>query len=516
MARLPRAAAPAGEGPIDPTDDLLRALEAAGTVFWLYDVACREFIHVSETLWATFGIPAADVASVHARIVAAVHPDDRAIVRAARVPIRDQPQLIEYRLVRPDGSVAWVSDQSLPVFDADGRVVRVAGFINNVTEQKLADQARLQGHRMESVGRLAGGIAHDFNNLLTVILTAADLLAEQIEPTPPELDQVRSAGRRAAELTRQLLDFSRRRPGAARPLDLNDLAGGIELLLRRLIGEHVVLVVSLDPRIAAVNVDPSGLEQVIVNLAVNARDAMPEGGTLTIATGERTVLRRSQDLPGLAPGHYVTLLVSDTGCGMDEETLGHAFEPFYTTKPPGRGTGLGLAQCYGIVKSVGGYISARSRPGAGSTFVVYLPAADVAAIPVRPDVPLPAAHGSGHILIVEDEPIVRANAARSLRAAGYTVTEAVDGLDGLQVAASHDGPLDLVVTDLVMPRLGGREMVIRLAERRSGFAVLYTSGYPSQADGAVPAHVPNGFLAKPYRVMDLLDHVGRMLASRPT
>ncbi len=368
---------------------------------------------------------------------------------------------------------------------------------------------------MESVGRLAGGIAHDFNNLLTAILTAADLLAEQIEPTPPELDQVRAAGRRAAELTRQLLDFSRRRPGAARPLDLNDLTGGIELLLRRLIGEHVVLVVSLDPRIAAVNVDPSGIEQVIVNLAVNARDAKPDGGTLTIATGERTVARRSHELPGLAPGRYVTLLVSDTGCGMDEETLGHAFEPFYTTKPPGRGTGLGLAQCYGIVKSVGGYISARSRPGDGSTFVVYLPAADVAAIPIRPDTPVPAAHGSGNILIVEDEPIVRANAARSLRAAGYTVTEAVDGLDGLQVAASRDGPLDLVVADLVMPRLGGREMVIRLAERRSGFAVLYTSGYPSQADSAVPAHVPNGFLAKPYRVADLLDHVSRLLASRP-
>jgi CheY-like chemotaxis protein len=370
---------------------------------------------------------------------------------------------------------------------------------------------------MEAVGRLAGGVAHDFNNLLTVIQGHSELLLARLpadDPTRKEIDQIRKAGERAAGLTRQLLAFSRRQVLQARVLDLNEVAVDMEKMMHRLIGEDIELITRLGPEMPHVKADPGQLEQVIMNLAVNARDAMPDGGRLILETAD-TLLDEGfcRDHPPTRPGRYVMLALTDTGTGMTPETRAHLFEPFFTTKEKGKGTGLGLATVYGIVKQSGGYIWAESEPGKGSTFRIYLPPVDAPARSHEPRGGAPATiEGSETILLVEDEPVVRQLARRILEMNGYTVLEAGDVGDARRLCATHPGPIQLLLTDVVMPVMSGRGLADALSGLRPGMRVLYMSGY---TDDAVMRHgiqaegVP--FLQKPFTPQGLAAKVREVL-----
>jgi DNA-binding response OmpR family regulator len=368
---------------------------------------------------------------------------------------------------------------------------------------QLEDDLR-HAQKMEAVGQLAGGIAHDFNNLLTVIAGETELLSERLEPADPlrrDVAAIAGATERAAALTRQLLAFSRRQLLKPRVLDLNELVASVDAMLRRVIGEDVELVTRRSGAAVPVEADPSQLEQVVLNLAVNARDAMPDGGRLTIEVSQ-------VELPpghGLGPGSYALLKVSDTGTGMDAETLERVFEPFFTTKPEGAGTGLGLSTVYGIVTQSGGDVRVASTPGAGTTFEVYLPStAQLPATAPAEPAPAFAPPATGTILLVEDDDAVRELALRALSDAGYAVLEAGDGGDALALCDAHDGPIDLLLTDVVMPEMSGRELAERRAPLRPETRVLYMSGYP--ADAIVRREVLDGgveLLEKPFTPMSL-------------
>jgi len=419
-----------------------------------------------------------------------------------------------------DGKVFEVDLVARPIEFA-GRRARLV-LAHDVTAQRHLEEQLRQSQKMEAVGQLAGGIAHDFNNLLTAILGSTQLLLHNMPPEDPrreDAEEIKLAGHRAAELTRQLLAFSRRQVLAPKVLDLNAVVANMERMLRRLLGEDIELVTSLDATAGAVNADPGQLEQVLLNLAVNARDAMPPpaGGRLSIETARFTLhqehVERRHRLP---PGDYACLVVGDTGVGMDEATQAHLFEPFFTTKEVGKGTGLGLATVYGIVKQSGGYIWVYSERGRGTTVKVYLPRVPgVAEAPPLAPAPAPSEVRGGHetVLLVEDAAPVRALARRSLEAHGYHVIDASDGPSALELSARHGAPIDLLVTDVVMPGMSGRELAERLAPVRPGMKVLYTSGYTDDAmvrQGVLNAGV--AFLQKPFvpdslarKVRDVLD-----------
>jgi PAS domain S-box-containing protein len=403
-------------------------------------------------------------------------------------------------------------------FVEDGRLVRVWGTQRDVTEQRRLEEQFRQAQKMEAVGQLAGGIAHDFNNLLTAILGNTQLLLRDLPPADAmraDVEEIRKASERAATLTRQLLAYSRRQMLQPEILDLTVVVAEMDRMLRRLIGEHIALVTVLAPDLGRVRADPSQVEQVLVNLAVNARDAMPAGGKLTIETAnvELDDAYAAAHL-GAAPGPYVMLAVTDTGTGMDATVRAHLFEPFFTTKEVGKGTGLGLATVYGIVKQSGGHISVYTEPGHGSSFKVYLPRTAPATPPAAPAAPRPpAARGSETILIVEDDPAVLALSSRALEAQGYTVLAAADGTAALRIVERHGGPIHLLLTDVVMPGMSGREVAEQLAARRAGIRMLYMSGYPGDAVVHRGALAPgSAFLQKPFtpdglarKVRDVLD-----------
>jgi CheY-like chemotaxis protein len=336
---------------------------------------------------------------------------------------------------------------------------------------------------MESVGQLAGGIAHEANNMMSVVLGCADYVLQRSdlsEPVRQDVEQIWKAAKRTAGVTQQLLAFSRRQVLQPQVLDLNATVRGLELILTRTLGESSGLRMHLSPSLGRVRVDPGQLEQVLINLTLNARDAMQEGGRLTIET-MNVVLDPSyvaaKPVETLKPGEYAALIVTDTGHGMDRETLGRIFEPFFTTKGVGQGTGLGLSTAYGIVKQTGGFIWAYSEAGLGTTFKLYFPlVADDAEVPEAPDAP-PSAGPHEVILIAEDEAMVRDIMARTLRESGYEVLEAADGRAGLDILEARGGEVSLIVADVVMPGLGAREMAARLAERWPRVPVLFTSGY---------------------------------------
>jgi signal transduction histidine kinase/ActR/RegA family two-component response regulator len=391
-----------------------------------------------------------------------------------------------------------------------------------LAERKRVEEALRQAQKMEAVGRLAGGVAHDFNNLLTVILGRSQLVLDTVRSEPSihhNVELIQSSAARAAELTQQLLAFSRGQVLAPRVLDLNAIVADMEKILRRLIGEDVDLVTVPDPTIGRVRADPGQLRQVIMNLALNARDAMPEGGKLTIETtdvemDQTFVLRHVT----VRPGRYVMLAVSDTGMGMDEHTKSRLFEPFFTTKEPGKGTGLGLSTVYGIVKQSDGHVSVYSEPGKGATFKIYLPRVEQAveqteARPALADLP----RGSETILLVEDEGALRELARESLQMLGYAVLPARHGKEALQFGRRHTGPIHLLVTDVVMPEMNGRELAGRLAGLRSDVKALYMSGYAGEA---VVRHgvLDNGnaFLQKPFTVDVLARKVREVLDANRT
>jgi two-component system cell cycle sensor histidine kinase/response regulator CckA len=421
----------------------------------------------------------------------------------------------EWEDYRKDGSRVWIWFRMQTIRDVEGRPVAILGLSHDVGERRQLEQQLATSQKMEGVGRLAGGIAHDFNNLLTVILgyteMASGLLPADLA-VQSFLTNVLGAGRRAAELTEQLLAFARQQVMETKPLNTNRALIDVTKLLRRVIGEDIELVMLPTEGLWAVLADEGRLGQVLMNLAVNARDAMPDGGKLTIET-MNVVLDEaySHSHPEIIPGDYVLLKVSDNGVGMSKETTAHMFEPFFTTKEIGKGTGLGLATCYGIVRQHGGHIEVYSELGVGTTFSIYLPRS-AAGVRGAPKASSKAAGGTETILLVEDEPGVRELAARALRTYGYTILEAENGLDALRVVGQHEGTIDLLLTDVVMPHMGGRVVAERLSAEIAGLKVLYASGYP---DGAV---VANGVLApglefiqKPYTPSELARKVRAVL-----
>ncbi|HZE97564.1 MAG TPA: response regulator [Planctomycetota bacterium] len=404
-----------------------------------------------------------------------------------------------------------------------GFVVKVQRALREAEDRavkvRVEEQLR-QSQKMEAVGRLAGGVAHDFNNLLTVINGYSQLMLTQLTPDNPlhaQAEEILRAGERAASLTRQLLMFSRRQILSPATLNLNDLAKQTQNMLRRLIGEDIELRTALDPALGSVKADPGQIEQVIMNLAVNARDAMPNGGRITIETGN-VVLDEdyASQHPGTKAGPHVMLAVSDTGTGMDEETQSHLFEPFFTTKEPGKGTGLGLSTVYGIAKQNGGSIWVYSELGKGSVFKIYFPRTDEAAA-VAPPKPEVASGGRGTetILLVEDSESVRKLASAVLASRGYKVLTAEDGDAALRVLGAHSGPLDLLLTDVVLPRLSGPEIAFLVNRARPGTRVLFMSGYTDRGiveNGILESGI--SFLQKPFGPDALVKKVREVLSAK--
>jgi PAS domain S-box-containing protein len=422
----------------------------------------------------------------------------------------------ELQQVTADGKDVVVESRWTLVRDKDGRPGDVLVINTDVTEKKKLEARYLHAQRMEGIGTLAGGVAHDFNNLLTIITGYSELALTQLAPDDASrelLAEVCKAGERAAGLTRQLLAFSRRMILSLRVLDLNALVREMEKLLRRLIGEDVDLATALESDLGPVRADPVQLEQVILNLVVNARDAMPTGGHLTIET-QNVDLDTSAGayLPELRPGRYVLLAVTDTGVGMDEPTQARIFEPFFTTKPVGQGTGLGLATVYGIVKQLGGHVEVYSEPGRGTTFKIYLPRVSPEGGPRSLPEVTAVPRGSETVLLVEDEAGVRSLARLALQSNGYAVLEAADADAAVGLCQAHAGPIDLLVTDVVMPRVSGRQLADRVAALRPGVKVLFLSGY---TDDAIVRHgvleTAKAFLQKPFTPTTLARKVREVL-----
>jgi PAS domain S-box-containing protein len=611
-------------------------------VFWLTDLANEEIIYVSPAFEKVWGRTCESLYAAPQTWMSAVHAEDEADLKRAVGGLRASGEYdLEYRIVRPDGSVRWIHDRAFPIRNAAQEVYRIAGVAEDITERRHAESemrrseerfrrlfdsntigiaiATVDGHileandahlamldytredlragrlrwsdltppefhaidavamealrvtgvappwekemlrkdgsrvpvllgvamleasernciayivdlskprhlekqlrqaqKMEAVGQLAGGVAHDFNNLLTAILGYAELAVSRLGEGASgydELEEIRKAGERAAGLTRQLLAFSRRQVLEPRVLDLNLIVGNLEKMLRRVIGEDVQVVTALQHRLGCVRADAGEIEQVIMNLAVNARDAMPAGGRLAIETANVELdeaYARQHD--AVQPGRYVMLAVIDSGIGMDAETQSHIFEPFFTTKPKDKGTGLGLSTVYGIVKQSGGNIWVYSEPGGGTTVKIYLPQVDAAVETVRPRVELPATGGSETVLLAEDEAPVRKLARKILENLGYTVLDAARGADALSIARSHAGPIHLVLTDVVMPEMGGADLAARVQALRPEAHVLYMSGY---TDDTVIRHKvlerETHFLQKPFTPASLARKVREAL-----
>ena len=418
----------------------------------------------------------------------------------------------EIRLKRKNAS--WVD---VAVFaraverDPTGTAKRIAGVVLDLSARKHLEAQLRQAQKMEAVGRLAGGVAHDFNNLLTAILSFGSFAREALAPEDPiglDIDEILKAGQRAQALTSQLLAFSRRKPVAPRVLNVNEVVEGTQRILRRLLGEDIQIDVQPANDLGNVRIDPDALEQVLLNLAVNARDAMPGGGTLTIKTGNTTV----DPINSVAPGEYVEIAVIDTGTGMDAATQAQIFEPFFTTKEQGRGTGLGLATCYGIVHQAGGLIQVESALGEGTTFHVLLPRIEEQAEGRNHLRDPENILGNEVILIAEDDEQVRKIAARSLSLLGYTVVEAADGEEALEQYQQHDVRIDLLLTDIVMPRLGGKALAERLRGTRPTLPILFMTGHTTL--GTVFDDPESEVLEKPFTPRALAQKVRRLLDAR--
>jgi two-component system, cell cycle sensor histidine kinase and response regulator CckA len=436
---------------------------------------------------------------------------------AERRRLTGQSEHLDTELYRKDRTRVSVILSVNPLFDARGEYIGALGMVTDITERKRLEEQLRQSQKIEAVGRLAGGVAHDFNNLLTAIRGHVELLLAEVSTGAsirPDIEEIQKAADRAAALTQQLLAFSRRQVLQPRVIDIDQVVIGVETLLRRLIGEDIHLVVALESRGARVRADPGQLEQVLMNLAVNARDAMPKGGSLVIDTSvtelDPDFIRNNE---GSHEGNYVRLRVTDSGVGMDQETLSHVFEPFYTTKEVGKGTGLGLATVYGIVKQSGGYIRVESRRQSGTTFEILLPEVLEDIQPARNGAPNMADARGETVLIAEDEDAVRALTTRILRKRGYHVLEAKHGVEALDIARTHEGRIDLLLTDVVMPMLGGRELGEMLMRARPDVKVLFMSGYTGDALLQRGLLEGSKFLEKPFTPNSLAAKVREVLES---
>ena len=448
-----------------------------------------------------------------------VHPDD-----AAKVSEAEEISMAtgsgfeaEYRLKARDDTYRWFSDSATVVQDTGGRPPCLQGVMMDITERKLLEAQLRQSQKMEAVGQLAGGIAHDFNNLLMVIRGHADMLSSVVQTPEKNVQPILKATERAASLIKQLLAFSRMQVLQLQILDLNDVVGELNNILPRIFGNNIEMTTDLEPNLGKVRADAVQVEQVILNLAVNARDAMPNGGKLSIRTTSVTTSAEDRvRIPAPIPGNYVALIISDTGSGMTLEVQARIFEPFFTTKEQGRGTGLGLATVYGIVKQSAGYIWVDSAPGKGTTFTVYLPAVQTTAERAA-DKPTQtcASHGMETVLVVDDEESIRDLASLYLTRCGYKVLTATDGADAKRLAEQHQGPIDLLLTDTMMPHMNGRELVRAVRGARPQIKVIYMSGYlefnSNPREGADQIY----YLQKPFGLEALGQKIKSVLAGEP-
>ncbi|HMP77478.1 MAG TPA: response regulator [Kiritimatiellia bacterium] len=495
--------------------------EAIPDVFWLSDPETRQMLYVSPAYEHIWGRDRESLYAAPRSFAEAIHPEDRQRVEEALQSNREKGGRLEldYRIIRPDSTIRWIHVSGFPVHGPDGTLHRVAGVARDITHQRDLEAQLLQAQKMEAVGRLAGGVAHDFNNILTVINGYGESLLHTLPAQDSRremVDEICGAGRRAAALTRQLLAFSRKQILDVKLVDLNSILRDMEGMLRRLLGEHVDLKLTLAADLGRVRADPSQLEQVVMNLAVNASDAMPEGGRLHLSTQNvQSTDPLMASIPHVAAADFVMLSVQDTGMGMSAEVQAHIYEPFFTTKPEGKGTGLGLATCFGIVQQSGGHIAVESRLNEGATFRIFLPVSSVGVVDRR-RIPLShAPRGSETILLVEDNAPVRDLTAKLLRKNGYEVLEASDGEAGHKLALERGGQFDLLLTDAVMPRMSGKELVARVSRQWPHIKAVLCSGYV-QDEPAITSTLQAGlaFLSKPFTPAELLQKVRAVLDAK--
>lgn len=449
-----------------------------------------------------------------------IHPDDREAVLVAAKEARSNAvgRRVEYRIRHKNGDWLVLESTASAVRNAEGEVQKLVIVNRDITERKQLEQQLVLSQKLDAIGRLSGGVAHDFNNILGVIIGYSEALQERFGPDDPcreAVDEIRKAGQRAASLTQQLLAFSRKQVLEPQILDLNAVVTDVEKMLRRLIGEDVELKITAGPELGKVKADRGQIEQVMLNLAVNARDAMPRGGELKIETANAELTERdAKSYRYVVPGQYIKLQISDTGCGMDEELQSHIFEPFFTTKEKGKGTGLGLATVYGVIKQSGGYIWVESQPGKGARFNIYLRRVESVQEEVRETKDsVKRAQGPRTILLVEDEASLRKLTRSTLEEVGYTILEAKDAFEAVKIASQTNSVIDLLLTDVVMPGKSGTELARDLAPRRPAMKVLFMSGY---TDGAIAAHgvLESGtsILRKPFTRRQLARSIEDVLA----
>jgi two-component system, cell cycle sensor histidine kinase and response regulator CckA len=488
-------------------------------VFWMFDLGTQRLLYTSPAFEKVWGYNSAAIGQNQGILMESVHPDDRDRLSSLFPKMRSEPVEASYRIVRPDGSVRWIQARSFPICDPTGAPYRVAGIAEDVTAHRELEEQLRQTNKMEAVGRLAGGIAHDFNNLLTVINGYTDILLRKLDAKTQiraELNEIRGAGQRAQELTSQLLAFNRTQIRTTEVLSLRNVIEDMAKMLRPMIGEDIELVTVYDAELGQVKADRTELTQIVLNLAANARDAMPTGGTLTFETRNIEVDDSySRNHPRSQPGPHVVLTVIDTGIGMNAKIQQHLFEPFFTTKQVGKGTGLGLATVYGIVSRYGGWIDVKSKLGSGTTFEIYLPRVEVCAIE-KTEHPGPLTQplrGTETVLVVEDQPHVRKLTCAILKEFGYQTLEAAHGEEALRLTTTHNGPLDLVLTDVIMPGMRGPELANRLKGIRHT-PVLFMSGYSESMEGQHDPEV--AYIRKPFtpdalarKVREVLDTGGR-------
>jgi len=502
-------------------EDRFRELvETLDAIVWEADPSTFQFTFVSQSAVSMLGYPIEQWLSEPDFWVKHLHPDDRdrSVTLCVDATREGRDHRLEYRALAQDGRIVWLRDIVRVVKDANDRVTQLRGVMVDITEQRDLEARLRQSQQMEAVGLLAGGVAHDFNNLLTVILGQCELLGKRTagdRPLRDEVQEIFKAADQAHRLTGQLLAFGRRQVLEPKVLHLQ---AGIEKIgeaLRRLAGPGLDLEIQLDPRPLRVKIDPAQLEQVLQSLVADSRDSLYSGGKITIAASSlHLTASRALDAFCLPPGRYASLSVSDNGPGMSRETLARIFEPFFTTNTLGRGTGLGLAAVYGIVKQSGGYILALSTPGDGTTFKIFLPEVDH-----QPDARLPAmnaaplASGSETVLLVEDHQSVRNTVRDFLRAKGYQVLTAEGAEEAHRLSAGHDGPIHLLITDVVMPETSGPELADQMAALRPSTKVLFISGYPDYAV-QFPRALAQGatLLQKPFRLEALASKVREVLS----
>lgn len=501
-------------------------LESLGDVAFLVDIRTRKFLYVSPTYARLTGFPTDELLEDTRAVLTPVIEEDRPRIAELLAQERFEGDVeASYRIRRADGEIRELHARAWLVRDVHGEPVRFAGTLRDMTElrakeRELAQSEALlrQSQKMEAIGRLAGGVAHDFNNMLTAILGYGELLEDGLPANSAmrgSLTEVLKAGRRAADLTRRLLAFSRKQLLEPEPLDLGLVVKDLESMVRRLIGEDVALEVVVARGLPPVWADRGQVEQVLMNLAVNARDAMPEGGWLRIEMAETTVRNRPA-AHGAAPppGRHVRIEVSDSGTGMTEEVKSHLFEPFFTTKAPGMGTGLGLAMVHGILKQSGGGITVESAPGSGTRITAYLPVSEEAPRP-GPRVEegeTRRKRGTGTVLVAEDEELVRRLVVETLEGAGFRTLSARDGREALEIADAETGAIRLFVTDFVMPHVGGAEAMRVLRQKRPETRVLFISGYTEEAMAKeIFGRERHAFLAKPFSPKGLMKKVWEVL-----